>query len=365
MNPTRQLHELGQSLWLDNITRTLLDDGTLRRYIDDFSVTGLTSNPTIFDQAIGGTDAYDECIRDKAQAGKSGETLFVELALEDLRRAADLFRPVHDATAGIDGWVSMEVSPLLAHDTRGSIEAAKRIYQQADRPNLFVKIPGTPEGIPAIEEAIFAGVPVNVTLLFSREQYLAAAEAYLRGIERRIAAKRPPQVGSVASLFVSRWDKAVSDQVPAALRNQLGIAIGGRSYRAYRELLASPRWQKLAAAGARPQRLLWASTGTKDPDARDTLYIEALAAPETVDTMPEKTLQAFADHGKLDGVLARDGGDAEAILTRFEQAGIDLAALALQLQREGAESFVASWQALLERIESKSAALAGGSARKG
>lgn len=358
MKPTRQLHDLGQSLWLDNITRELLDNGTLRRYIEDFSITGLTSNPTIFDGAIGSGNAYDAGIREKAQTGKSGETLFIELALEDLRRAADLFRPVFDASHHIDGWVSMEVSPLLAGDTGGSIKAARQIHQQADRPNLFVKIPGTPEGILAIEASIFAGVPVNVTLLFSREQYLAAAEAYLRGIERRIAAGLDPQIGSVASLFVSRWDEAMSDKVPADLRNRLGIAIGRRTYRAYRELLASPRWRKLADAGAHPQRLLWASTGAKDPDASDTLYIEALAAPDTIDTMPEKTLHVFAEHGALKGTMAVDGGDAEAMLARFAQAGIDIDALAIQLQHEGAQSFVKSWQQLLQRIADKSAALA-------
>ena len=358
MKSTRQLHDLGQSLWLDNITRELLDEGTLRRYIEELSITGLTSNPTIFDGAIGGGQAYDAGIREKARTGQSGERLFIELALEDLRRAADLFRPVFDASDHLDGWVSMEVSPLLAGDTDGSIAAARQIHQQADRPNLFVKIPGTPEGIPAIEESIAAGVPINVTLLFSREQYLAAAEAYLRGIERRLAAGLDPRVGSVASLFISRWDVAVKDTVPEELRNRLGIAIGGRTYRAYRDLLASPRWRALADAGARPQRLLWASTGTKDPDASDTLYVEALAAPDTIDTIPEKTLHAFADHGVLEGPMAVDGGDAEAMLTRFAQAGVDVHALAQQLQREGAQSFVKSWQQLLQRIEDKSAALA-------
>ena len=358
MNQTQQLRDLGQSLWLDNITRKLLDDGSLRRYIAEFSITGLTSNPTIFDEAIGTGEAYDEGIREKAGSGKSGEALFMELALEDLRRAADLFRPIFDATDWIDGWVSMEVSPLQAQDTAGSIAAAAQIHAQANRPNLFVKIPGTPEGIPAIEESIFAGVPINVTLLFSREQYLAAAEAYLRGIERRIAAKLDPQIASVASLFVSRWDKAVSDKVPQELRNQLGIAIGRRTYRAYRELLASPRWRTLAAAGARPQRLLWASTGTKDPSAPDTLYVEALAASDTIDTIPEKTLRAFAEHGELKGAMAVDGGDAESALVRFAQAGIDVDALALQLQRDGAKAFVKSWKELLARIADKSAALA-------
>ena len=358
MNKAQELHDLGQSLWLDNITREILDNGTLRRYINEFSVTGLTSNPTIFDEAIGNTAAYDQGIRDKAKAGKSGEALFMELALEDLRRAADLFRPVFDATDGIDGWVSMEVSPLLANDTAGSIAAAARIHGQAERPNLYVKIPGTPAGGPAIEESIFNGIPINVTLLFSREQYVAAAEAYLRGIERRIAAGRDPRVASVASLFVSRWDKAVADKVPPELRNRLGIAIGGRTYRAYRELLASPRWEKLAAAGARPQRLLWASTGTKDPKASDTLYVEALAAPDTIDTMPEKTLRAFAEHGELKSVMAEDGGDAEAVLAKFATAGIDTDALALQLQRDGAQAFAKSWEELMTRIADKSDALA-------
>jgi transaldolase len=358
MTPTRQLHDLGQSLWLDNITREILDNGTLRRYIDDYSVTGLTSNPTIFDQAIGGTDAYDPAIRAKAQAGQSGEALFTELALEDLRRAAELFRPVFDATHGVDGWVSMEVSPLLASDTAGTVAAAVAIHQQADCANLFVKIPGTPEGIPAIEEAIFAGVPVNVTLLFSCEQYLAAAEAWARGVERRLAAGLDPNIASVASLFISRWDAAVKDKVPTELHNRLGIAIGGRTYHAYRELLDSPRWRKLVAAGVHPQRLLWASTGNKDPSASDSLYVEALAAPDTVDTMPEKTLLAFAAQGALKGAMATDGGDAEAVLARFEQAGIDLNALALQLQQDGAQSFVKSWRQLLQRIADKSAALA-------
>ena len=357
MKPTQQLSDLGQSLWLDNITRDLLDNGTLRRYIEEFSITGLTSNPTIFDGAIGGGTAYDAGIREKAHAGKYGETLFTELALEDLRRAADLFRPVFDGSDHNDGWVSMEVSPLLASDTDATIDAAWQIHRQADRPNLFVKIPGTPEGIPAIEASIFAGVPINVTLLFSREHYLAAAEAYLRGIERRIEAGLDPRVASVASLFVSRWDAAVRDKVPRELRNQLGIAIGRRTYRAYRELLASPRWRKLADAGAHPQRLLWASTGSKDPDASATLYVEALAAPDTVNTMPEKTLQAFAEHGVLKGVMAADGGDAEATLARFAQAGIDIDALAIQLQREGAQSFVKSWRQLLQRITDKSASL--------
>ncbi len=358
MNPTRRLHDLGQSLWLDNITRDLLDDGTLKRYIAELSITGLTSNPSIFDAAIGGGDSYDASIRDKAAAGDSGESLFIELALEDLRRAADLFRPEFDTTGGVDGWVSMEVSPLLARDTEGTIEAARTIYDQADRPNLFVKIPGTPEGIPAIEASIFDGVPINVTLLFSCDQYLAAAEAYLRGIERRLEAGLDPRVGSVASLFISRWDVAVQDEVPEELRNRLGIAVARQTYRSYRELLDSKRWRTLADAGAEPQRLLWASTGTKDPEASDTLYVEALAAPDTVDTIPEKTLHAFAEHGVVGDPLPRDGGDADSLLSRFSEAGVDLDALALRLQEEGAEAFVKSWEKLLGRIAEKSASLA-------
>jgi transaldolase len=358
MSNTKSLHDLGQSLWLDNITREILDDGTLRRYVEQYSITGLTSNPTIFDEAIGKTAAYDKGIRQKAQAGLSGENLFVELALEDLRRAADLFRPEFERTQGIDGWVSMEVSPLLANDTRSTIDAALRIHKLANRPNLYIKIPGTAAGVPAIEAAIFAGVPVNVTLLFSREQYLSVADAYLRGIERRIAAGLDPRINSVASVFVSRWDRAVVDKVPPELANRLGIAVMQRTYRAHCDLIAAKRWQDLAAKGARKQRMLWASTGTKDPKAPAGLYVEALAAPDTIDTMPEKTLLAFAEKGSVKAVMAKDGGDAEQVLSRFARAGIDVDALAAQLQVEGAASFVKSWTELMQRIKDKSAALA-------
>jgi transaldolase len=357
MKATQKLHEMGQSLWLDNITRGLLTSGTLRRYIQEFSVTGLTSNPTIFDHAIKNSHDYDDAIRQKLQEGKSGEALFFELALEDLRQAADLFRPIHDLTNGVDGWVSLEVSPLLAHDTSATLAAAKALHARAGRPNLFIKIPGTKEGLPAIEEAIFAGVPINVTLLFSRAQYVAAAEAYLRGIERRITASLNPDVGSVASIFVSRWDVAVVDKAPEALRNQLGIAVASRIYKAYLDLLSNPRWQRAYNAGARPQRLLWASTGTKDPKACDTLYIKTLAAPFTVNTMPEGTLEALADHGEIGPVMAADGGDCEKVLDQFASAGIDIDALGTQLQEEGAGSFVKSWNDLLECIASKSKAL--------
>lgn len=360
MNPTRRLHDLGQSLWLDNITRQMLEDGTLRRYITELSVTGLTSNPTIFDQAIRSGSSYDDAIHAKTVAGLTGEALFFDLAREDLTQAADLFRPAHRQTGGTDGWVSLEVSPLLAHDTARTLEQVQSLHRRVDRPNVFIKIPGTPEGLPAIEEAIFAGVPVNVTLLFSREQYLAAAGAYQRGVARRIAAGLDPEVGSVASVFISRWDKAVMDTVPAALRARLGIAIAGRTYRAYRELLSAPRSRELAAGGARPQRLLWASTGTKDPQASDVLYVEALAAPDTINTLPEATLLAFADHGELRRVMPEDGGEAEAVLAEVGRAGVDVAALAVKLQREGAEAFVKSWQDLLECIGEKSEALTAG-----
>jgi transaldolase len=358
MKATEALHDRGQSLWLDNITRDLLETGTLARYIGELSVTGLTSNPTIFDHAIKNSSAYDTAIRKKVREGKSGEALFFELAVEDLTRAADLFRPIWDRTRGVDGWVSLEVSPLLAHDTASTLAAAKALHARAGRPNLLIKIPGTKEGLPAIEEAIFAGVPINVTLLFSREQYLAAADAFMRGIERRITGGLPPEVGSVASVFISRWDAAVKSRVPDALRNQLGIAMAKRTYKAYRTLLASPRWQRVFNAGARPQRLLWASTGTKDPDASDVLYIKALAAPFTVNTMPEGTLKALADHGALGEMLPADGGDAEEVLARFASAGVDVDALASQLQDEGAKSFVTSWRELMDVIASKSADLA-------
>ena len=358
MKATQLLHDLGQSLWLDNITRDLLDNCTLQHYIAELSVTGLTSNPTIFDQAIKHSTAYDETIRQKLQEGQSEEALFFELALEDLTRAADLFRPIYDRTDGVDGWVSLEVSPLLAYDTARTIAAATELFARAGRPNLFIKIPGTTEGLPAIEEAIFAGVPINVTLLFSREHYLAAAEAFLRGIERRIEAGLKPEVGSVASVFISRWDAAVMGKVPEALRNQLGIAMAQRTYKACRTLLSSPRWQRVYNAGARPQRLLWASTGTKDPEASDILYIKALAAPFTVNTMPEGTLQALAEHGELGALLPADGGDCEAVLAQFAKAGIDVDALAAQLQDEGAKAFVKSWDDLMEVLDAKSATLA-------
>jgi len=360
---TQALHALGQSLWLDNITRTMLDDGTLPRYIAELSVTGLTSNPTIFEHAIGHGDAYDEQIGELARAGKSGEELFFALAIRDLGRAADLFRPAHDASGGVDGWASLEVSPLLVDDTAGSIEAAARLHAAAARPNLFIKIPGTPAGARAIEESIFAGVPINVTLLFSREQYLVAAEAYLRAIERRLEAGRDPRVASVASLFVSRWDVAVKDQVPREQRNRLGIAIAKRTYRAYRDLLASPRWVGLAQAGARPQRMLWASTGMKDPDGRDTLYIETLAAPDTIDTIPDKTLLAFADHGKVGSPMAVDGGDAEQTIAEFARLGVDIDALAVRLQKEGGDAFKTSWGSLLDAIRKKSTQTAGAESR--
>ncbi len=358
MNPTKRLHELGQSLWIDNIDREMLATGKLREYIDELSVTGLTSNPTIFDKAIGGGGAYDDSIRSLHEGGRSGEDLFFELALEDLRDAADLFVAVHERTDGVDGWVSLEVSPRIADDSEATIEQVKKLHEGSRRNNVFIKIPGTMAGDEAIEESIHAGIAINVTLLFSTEHYLAAAEAYMRGIERRIEEGKDPDVPSVASLFISRWDKAVADEVPDDLRDKLGIAVARRTYRAYRELHESERWQRLENEGARPQRLLWASTGTKDPDASDVLYVEALAAPLTINTMPDKTLLAFADHGEVHEPLPPDGGDAEQVLAAFNETGIDTDALAKRLQEEGAEAFVKSWEELLGTIESKSAQLA-------
>jgi transaldolase len=357
MKATQMLHNPGQSIWLDNITRELLDSGTLKRYIDDLSVTGLTSNPTIFDHAVTHSKSYDSAIRRLVVAGLSGEALFFELAVQDLTRAADLFAPIHERTASVDGWVSLEVSPLLAYDAKATVAEAKALHKKADRRNLFIKIPGTKEGAPAIEDAIFSGVPVNVTLLFTRDHYLAAAEAYMRGLERRIAAGLSPDVRSVASLFISRWDKATMDQVPDWDRDKLGVAIGQQAYAAYRDVLESDRWQQLASCGARPQRLLFASTGTKDPKASDVLYVGALAAPNTVNTMPEETLLAFSEHGRVSGVIPRGGADCEQVLAEFGRVGIDVAQLGADLQKEGAKSFDDSWQDLLNAIDSKSKAL--------
>jgi transaldolase len=353
MKATKQLHDIGQSLWLDNITRDLLNQGTLERYIDEWSVTGLTSNPTIFDHAIKNSATYDDAVRRGRANGRSTEDLFFDLAIEDITRAADLFRPTFDRSNGTDGWVSLEVSPLLAYDTATTLRAARTLHQRAARPNLFIKIPGTKEGLPAIEEAIFAGVPVNVTLLFSREQYLAAGEAYLRGIERRIQSGLNPNVGSVASVFISRWDGAVAGKVPPELNNQLGIAIAGRIYKAWRDLMGSARSLRTYTGGARPQRLLWASTGTKDPKASDVLYIKSLAAPFTVNTMPEGTLKAWADHGEMGSPMREDGGDAEQIMAQFNKAGINVDSLAANLQKDGAAAFVKSWNDLMSVIDTK------------
>lgn len=350
MNATEALRDAGQSLWLDNITRTLLDDGGLQRYIEELAVTGLTSNPSIYDAAIG-SGAYDDAIRSATGAGSSGEDLFFDLAIDDLRRAADLFAPIHEATDGVDGWVSLEVSPTLAYETEATVREAKALHARAGRDNLFIKIPGTSEGLPAITECIAAGVPVNVTLLFSADQYEAAADAYLTGVERRVEAGLDPAVGSVASVFMSRWDVAVAGKGPDDLQGRLGLAIGGRTYAAYRRSLDSERFQRLQNAGARAQRLLWASTSTKDPNEPDTWYVHGLAAPFTVNTMPEATLLAFADHGEVGEPLPADGGDAEAQLARFAEAGVDVDALADELRSKGAASFVDSWHELLATIE--------------
>jgi transaldolase len=360
MKATQQLHDLGQSLWLDNITRGMLDDGTIEGYIKNESVTGLTSNPSIFYNAIA-TGEYDDEIMSASNKGRSNEEIFFKLAITDLRRAADLFGAVHERTDGVDGWVSLEVSPLLAYDTAKTVEAAKSLHFTAERKNLFIKIPGTPEGLPAIEESIYSGVPINVTLLFDVDQYLAAADAYLCGVERRIKEGLNPAVASVASLFISRWDTAVADAVPADLKNGLGLAVGLETYKAYRELMESERVQKAQNAGARMQRLLWASTKTKDPEASDTLYVQGLAAPFTINTMPDATLEAFADHGVVGQPLARDGGDFEAQLAAFAKAGVDKQGLALKLQEDGATSFTTAWNELLARIDTQ---LAGGEAKK-
>jgi transaldolase len=357
MKPTTMLHDLGQSLWLDNITRELVNNGTLQRYIDEFSVTGLTSNPTIFDHAIKNSATYDEDVSNAASSTKSSEDVFFDLALTDLTRAAEMFQPIYERTDGVDGWASLEVSPLLVHDTNRTLAAARNLHRHGGKSNLFIKIPGTAEGVPAIEAATFAGIPINVTLLFSREQYVAAADAYLRGVERRIKAGLNPAVPSVASLFVSRWDVAVSGKVPGELSNRLGIAVAQRTYKAYRELLASARFQRAANAGARAQRLLWASTGTKDPKASDLLYVKALAAPFTINTMPDRTLRAFDEHGELGEMLAPDGGDCETVLASFAKAGIDIDALAARLQDEGASSFVKSWNDLMACIDTKRTAI--------
>jgi transaldolase len=357
MKPTTMLHDLGQSLWLDNITRELVNNGTLQRYIDEFSVTGLTSNPTIFDHAIKNSATYDEDVSNAASSTKSSEDVFFDLALTDLTRAAEMFQPIYERTDGVDGWASLEVSPLLVHDTNRTLAAARNLHRHGGKSNLFIKIPGTAEGVPAIEAATFAGIPINVTLLFSREQYVAAADAYLRGVERRIKAGLNPAVPSVASLFVSRWDVAVSGKVPGELSNRLGIAVAQRTYKAYRELLASARFQRAANAGARAQRLLWASTGTKDPKAPDLLYVKALAAPFTINTMPDRTLRTFDEHGELGEMLAPDGGDCETVLASFAKAGIDIDALAARLQDEGASSFVKSWNDLMACIDTKRTAI--------
>jgi len=356
VKPTEALHAQGQSLWLDNITRGLLDSGQLQRYISDYDVTGLTSNPSIFDKAIGSGD-YDDDIRVKSQEGRSGEDLFFDLAIDDLRRATDLFLPIHERTDGVDGWASLEVSPLLAYNTKATIAAATELYVRAARRNLFIKIPGTPEGLPAITECVANGVPINVTLLFSADQYRAAAEAYLDGVERRVSQGLDPVVGSVASLFMSRWDVAVAEQVPGELKDKLALAVGLDAYRAYRQILDSPRAQRLENSGARMQRLLWASTSTKDPEAPDTLYVQGLSAPFTINTMPDKTLTAFYDHGEIGPTMPADGGDCDAILARFKDAGVDVGALATKLQKDGAKSFDTSWKDLMARIAKQTKSL--------
>jgi transaldolase len=352
MRPTQQLHDLGQSLWLDNISKTMLDSGQIAGYIATHSVTGLTSNPSIYDNAIS-TGAYDTEIARLATGDVTSEELFFSLAIADLQRAADLFGPAHVATDGVDGWVSLEVSPRLAYDTNKTVAAAQALHDRAARDNLFIKIPGTPEGLPAIEASIASGIAVNVTLLFDVDQYLAAADAYLKGVERRIAAGLDPKVGSVASVFISRWDTAVAGSVSQELKNRLGLAVGLETYAAYVKLVGSERCAKIVAAGGQVQRLLWASTKTKDPAASDTLYVSGLASPNTVNTMPDSTLEAFYDHGVVGAALPTEGGDADETLAQFAAAGVDKATLAAKLQDEGATAFDNSWTDLLAKIDAQ------------
>jgi transaldolase len=350
---TQKLCGQGVSLWLDNLTREMLDNGVLTNYITDLSVTGLTSNPSIFEAAIAKTDYYDKAISKISYSGLSDEDVFFSLAIKDIHRAADLFLPVYQKTNGLDGFVSIEVSPLLAYDTENTIKAAKEIHRKVNRPNAFIKIPGTPQGLPAIEMAIAAGIPVNVTLLFSAEQYLAAAEAYLRGIEARINKGLNPDIRSVASVFVSRWDKAVADTSPLELRNKLGIAIMQKTFQVYCQFLSSQKVKRVMNFGVFPQRLLWASTGTKDPNASDILYVKNLVAPYTVNTIPEKTLLAFADHGETGEPLTGDTKSADQIISQFEALSVNYQQLAVQLQKEGAEAFNQSWGNLLKAINYK------------
>ncbi len=358
MNPNQELHDAGQSIWIDSITREMVNSGTLKHYIDDLAVTGLTSNPSIFDKALQGSADYDAQIQELLDAGRSGEDLFFELAITDLQAAADLFARVHEETDGVDGMVSLEVSPELAYDTDKTTAAAADLAARADRPNLFIKIPGTEQGLPSIHDTIAAGIPVNVTLLFDQHQYLAQSDAYMRGIEDRIENGLDPAVTSVASIFVSRWDVAIAGKVPDELADGLGITASVKTYAVHNEVYESERWQKLATKGARPQRLLFASTSTKDPSWDDTRYVKALAAPDTVNTMPEETVLAFADHGEVGEMVPPDGGDVDARLAAYEEAGIDVDALGAQLQTEGAEKFVASWTDLLSCIEGKTSDVA-------
>lgn len=350
---TFNLHRQGVSLWLDNITRKMLDNGVLQQYITEFSVTGLTSNPSIFEAAIAKTGDYDEAIRKGSNDGLSDEEVFFNLAIEDIQRAADLFLPAYKATNGLDGYVSIEVSPLLAFDAENTIKAAKAIHDKVNRPNVFIKIPGTRQGLRAIERSIAEGIPINVTLLFSAEQYEAAANAYLKGVESRIEKGLNPDIRSVASVFISRWDKAVADKTPDGLKNKLGLAVSHKIYYSYLIFLGSQRIHKAMNSGVMPQRLLWASTGTKDPNASDILYVKNLVVPYTVNTIPENTLHAFADHGDSSQLMPGNIIEAEEIISQFKDLSVDYFQLAEQLQSEGAEAFRKSWYNLLESIALK------------
>jgi transaldolase len=364
VNRLRALHDAGVSIWLDTLSRELLDSGRFAGLIADCAVTGATSNPTIFAKAITGSDRYDDQLRAAAAAGRRDpQELFFELALEDVGRAADLLRATYEASGGRDGFVSLECTPDLADDTQATIDQALELWSRLDRPNVMIKVPATGAGIPAIEELTARGVNVNITLLFSLERYEQVIDSYVSGVERRVAAGRPVDaISSVASFFVSRVDAKVDPLLPAGsdLRGRVAIANAQRAYARSLERFGDERWLTLRESGARPQRPLWASTGTKDPSYSDVLYVEELIAPETVNTMPETTLRAFADHGRVGGTIGIEGSFADETLNLAAEAGVDLATVTAQLEREGVRSFCDSYHDLLDCIVTKLQPLAAG-----
>jgi transaldolase len=358
VNPARQLHEAGQSLWLDSINRAMLGSGDLARYVDQLAVTGLTSNPTILGHAMAASHDYEGSLRALLAQGVSGpQDLVYAAAFEDLGQAANLFRPAWQASGGEDGYVSVEVPPDLAYDAPATVALARHLHAMAGFPNLLVKVPGTPQGLTVLEELVDAGIGVNVTLLFSDTHYLRTAEAYMRALERRLARGEDLAVPSVASVFVSRWDKAADSLLPKPLHGRLGVAMAQKVYSSYQSLLASDRWRDLEAGGARPQRVLWASTSAKDPALPDTYYVEKLASPGTINTMPEKTLIAFADHGTVGEMLRDDYASGEETVAEVAAKGVDVDALGESLQRQGARAFSADWSALLDAIAAKASSI--------